>query len=217
MAIKCWSHATGHIAIRAAAFLLGGACLAALAAPSCQRQPAKGGATATRPHRESTPVNTSNPQVEQIVRRLRAAPAWSAMRDVSAQGQPLLDACEEIAREETPTIRAAMAAYVSGESQVPGGTNIDAMSKVYVLNRVLFDVPGWRPLADARFFGGWVGVPQKEGRVDLLWPLSVTADGTLKLTGGPPGYSGDAYDALGEFDHFASRFGRRASDVRGGG
>lgn len=87
--------------------------------------------------------------------------------------------------------------------------DLDAMGKLYVLNRVLFNVPQRLRVGSVPFFGGWAGVPVQGGFVNAMWPLSLAADGTLLLTGKLRGYGGEPYDALGEFDHFLRRFGVR--------
>ncbi len=84
---------------------------------------------------------------------------------------------------------------------------IDAWSKIYVLNRFYFDVPDSETASKVKYFGGWGIPPQGKELVNILWPLAVNASGKIYLKGAFGGYTGDSYDALGEFDYFLSGYG----------
>jgi len=91
-----------------------------------------------------------------------------------------------------------------------GTAELDAQSKLYVLLRFYFDVPEKERRGEAEYFGNWLGGPYDDAHVYLIWPVSVT-DGNVRITGAYKGYLGETYDALGEFDFFASRYNRRAA------
>lgn len=87
-------------------------------------------------------------------------------------------------------------------------------SKIFVLLRLLFDVPEDYPRDAARFFGSWRGSLAHEDRsatVDLLWPLGYQ-DHQLVLKGTYFTYFGFPYDGLSEYDYFAVRFPFRSTD-----
>lgn len=92
------------------------------------------------------------------------------------------------------------------------GQYYDASSpeKLYLLLRVLFEVPENHSIDDAAIFGGWIGegspYPQSEQEgVNLLWPLGYQ-DNRLVLKAKYVQYLGPPYNGLAEYKYFASRF-----------
>jgi hypothetical protein len=81
--------------------------------------------------------------------------------------------------------------------------------QLFVMNRYLFKVPTQLKRGEARFFGGWTGVPHDENGVNPLWPLAVAKDGRLKLVGRSSRYFGDEFQAVEEFDYLNLKYGRR--------
>ena len=90
------------------------------------------------------------------------------------------------------------------------GFNVSAMSKLFVLNRYVFNVPEFTPLNQQRF-GSFLGVPVLEGRVNELWPWQIDPAGELQLTGFFRGYAGESFVALEEAEAFQRLYGRRES------
>ncbi|WP_254507626.1 hypothetical protein [Anatilimnocola floriformis] len=86
---------------------------------------------------------------------------------------------------------------------------IESRGRIYVLLRYYFDIPEYESSKKVEYFGGWLGVPQKSDQVNLLWPLKREKNGQVTLHGRFQGYMGDRYDALGEFDFFNKKYGRR--------
>jgi hypothetical protein len=85
---------------------------------------------------------------------------------------------------------------------------------LFVLLRLLFDLPQTYPSDDVKYFGGWTWLEPPECRdemCNLLWPLQCQ-DGQLILSAVPNGYFGIPYDGLGEYYYFSSRFSLRAVD-----
>lgn len=144
-----------------------------------------------------------------LLEKLNKAPTWTnILKEQKELKKDLLTVLFEIAGYDTENIRNFLLEYIRNVSDVPGGMNIDKMSNVFVLNRLLFNVPSKVPANKAMFFGGWAGVPHDENFVDMLWPLSFL-DQHLDLVGEFCGYYGDVYDAIGEFDYFLREYGRR--------
>jgi hypothetical protein len=84
-------------------------------------------------------------------------------------------------------------------------------AKVYVLIRVLFDVPDSVPWEEAMSTGQF-NPPNRGQGVDMLWPLKKTAQGDLILVGSANGpYSGPKYDGLKDFEYVAKHFPRGCS------
>jgi hypothetical protein len=84
------------------------------------------------------------------------------------------------------------------------------MSRLFVLNRYLFDLPPKARIDRGKVYGlgfcRWV----EGNEIPLLWPFSRTDDGTsLSLTGRFRGYMGHEYLAVPAFDYYNRQYGRR--------
>ena len=89
--------------------------------------------------------------------------------------------------------------------------DIDELSKLFILSRILYLVPDYYALSDSKVFGGWIR-PLPEGEsFNLLWPLG-SEDGELLLKSRFMGYNGSEYDAVGNLKYFIERFERRPLD-----
>jgi hypothetical protein len=157
----------------------------------------------------SAGVNQNNePSVNTVAREIESCFPWSELRE-SDDGarQQIMTCIEQIANYDLAMIRLAMEKYVALKRSQKA-FNVAAMSRLYVLNRYLFNVPD-----KARFekgtLGGWMGVPADSEWINPLWPFTVDEAGTLTLTGQFRGYLGDDYLALQEFDDFNRRYGVR--------
>jgi hypothetical protein len=179
-----------------------------------ERAPAVTG-TPTPPPRPEQPAagegqKTPKPRREMknaAERALWSLPPWSALHAGDAVGRRALRArLNAFKRIPLGDIREGIRLYLGDAAESPGGYGVPEMSRVFVLNRFLFRVPGAVPRREARFFGGW-HVPEREGSVDMAWPFAtVGRSGTLRLVGTFSAYAGAPYDALGEFDWFSRRF-----------
>lgn len=90
--------------------------------------------------------------------------------------------------------------------------DVPPASKLYLLLRLLFQVPEEHPSDDSRFFGDWIGIPAGPHQRDpdntftnLLWPLGYE-DHNLVLKASYLNYRGFPYSGLAEYDYFSSRF-----------
>jgi len=102
--------------------------------------------------------------------------------------------------------------YIEIRAQNDIGNSIPSAFKLYVLLRLLFDVPEDYPRNEARFFGGWMASLPRERNsetVDMLWPLGYQND-QLIIKDSYSTYSGSVYNGLGEYDYFADRFPLRS-------
>ncbi len=162
---------------------------------------------------QSTHASTN---VEQFAIRLDSAPSWLSSTP-DANGSTRMAGLDKLGRdfqklplEEARELVAIYHAKSFSETYYEDSAHSE--SKIYVLLRFYFNVPEEELLENAEFFGSWHGVPHKGNTVNLLWPLSTT-NGTLQLTGTFGGYYGPPYNALGEFDFFNARYGRRVAQV----
>lgn len=111
-------------------------------------------------------------------------------------------------------LREVVAAFMEDlKPNNPEMNKVDEWSKIYILNRIAFEVPLEYPLGTNRhnnvFFGGWAGVPVHDRKVKLRWPLDYGLNGSVSITGEFGGFFGPDYAGVDEFDFYAARFPRR--------
>ena len=170
----------------------------------------------------------------QFFYKMGQLPPWPNMISEDAVETYPLNEEKQIARlllEQTEQDRRRMIAvyqvYIEILSWKPGpGSESSSASKLFVLLRLLFDVPEEYPRDEARFFGGWIilrvhedeiltmDAPTREDgnmMVNLLWPLTYENE-QLVLQGTIFAYRGFPYDGMGEYDYFASHFLLRSVD-----
>jgi hypothetical protein len=141
---------------------------------------------------------------QEVLKTLESCPAWS---DANAGTNEILTRLIPLSKQDTAVLRASVDQFVA-KCHSENRYDIGNMSKLFVLNRVLFAVPAKEKFSGP-FFGGWEGVPHDEREMNMMWPMSQSNDGELQLTGKYSGYSGDRYLAVQEFDHFLAKYGRR--------
>lgn len=90
--------------------------------------------------------------------------------------------------------------------------SISEASGLYVLLRILFELPTGYPLDDTKVFGGWVHPSIGQHPFDLSWPVTPEDDGRRLVVQPFTSYRGKGYDAIGEHDWFAARFPLRTAD-----
>jgi hypothetical protein len=188
--------------------LLTGACayLSLVVLVGCE--PRSGPSAGQSSHTSSDKKVGQDDQVERLFKQIRLCPPWTRIKASDQQSKQNVITClDSIANNDTSRIRKAVERVAHDEDT--SNYSVDELSKLFLLNRYLFKVPSKSNMADARFFGGWGGVPHDEEHVDLLWPFAVNSAGKLELTGGFGGYYGDIFEAVDEFDYFNRRFGRR--------
>jgi hypothetical protein len=166
----------------------------------------KDAATSQPESLKAGPVN-DNEQISEVVARLDAMPSWYAVDPNTPETRTAIkNKCEAIRVHYSHSI--IREAIVRVLRTADPTTETAMASKVFVLNRFLFEVPEDADAATIRHFGGWVGVPVKNGRVDMLWPWCQDSNG-LELKGSFQGYFGEGYDGVGEFDYFSAHYDGR--------
>lgn len=89
--------------------------------------------------------------------------------------------------------------------------NSDAEAKLFLLMRVLFDVPKAQPQESAAVFAAWLGEGSPypyEGSdtVNLLWPLEYRDEQLALRSMNHIAYIGPPYNGLAEYNFFVSNF-----------
>lgn len=151
---------------------------------------------------------------EEVKERLAEMPAWADVTVGDAQGLAAVEReTRTIAASGTDTVMAGLSDFV--RSRLRAKTfGVSEMSKVFVLNRLLFAVPD-RAVRDQPRFGAFVGIPVHGDFVDDLWPWRPTGDGGLTLEGYFKGYSGEVFQAIEEAESFLRRYGPRVPSQDG--
>lgn len=156
---------------------------------------------------ESTERRTSTP-AKRTLETLTAMPKWSKIIPGDRRAtRAIEDAAATIGGFDIKAIRSAIRLYLDQADAAPGGPTIGDLSRIFVLNRYLFDVPPRAPLGEFPLFGGWHGVRSDRDTINPMWPWKM-AGRRKRLAGSFKGYSGPMYRALAEFDYFRRRFPR---------
>jgi hypothetical protein len=140
-----------------------------------------------------------------------AIPAWTDGYGPAESGQ-LHAVASELAQVPTGQLQASLDQY----AQVFAGseTEVEAMSKVYLLLRALYNLPENIDRNQVKVFGGWIhpSIDNPSTGFNLSWPVSANnfdPSAPIQVTGIFGGYFGKAYDAPGELNYFDSNFPRR--------
>lgn len=141
---------------------------------------------------------------QDVVKILESCPAWS---DTNTRTNDMLACLKLLSNCDTAVLRAGLVQFVE-KCQSEKQYTIDNMSKLFILNRLVFAVPEGEKFSGP-FFGGWEGVPHAGHEMNMLWPLALRKDGELILVGKYSGYTGHRHLAVEEFDHFLAKYGRR--------
>ena len=151
----------------------------------------------------------SNDDADAAAEAIRSCRRWT---DVSIGDDAGLVAVEQdvrgvVAGRDVATILEGMGRAVEQDAE-SAGPNVGLMGTLYVLNRLLFDVPEWVPAGQPRF-AAFTGIPQRDGELGELWPWAPAGKDALRLRGHFRGYVGEAYQALREAEAFQRRYGQR--------
>jgi hypothetical protein len=164
-------------------------------------------ATTEKPASTKMSIASRDTKVSRIANELAKLPAWSQLDiDDKSDVETLLKSLVQFEQIDEPILRESISAFLKG---LPRSYDTNELSKVYVLNRYYFNVPSEAPATDAKFFGGWAGVPINEEHVNLCWPLEFDSESKPRVIGYFRGYFGDVYAAIEEFDYLSNKYGRR--------
>jgi hypothetical protein len=140
---------------------------------------------------------------------LAKTPIWTSIRtDDDRTGRLICEALRPLLQRAPEELRAELVKYVDGLRD-ENADKLGALSTIFVLNRMFFDVPQEDRQDSVQFFGGWNGVPSGNGKVNMMWPVGKDKAGNFTLVGHFAGYFGPEYRALEEFDFFWKKYGKR--------
>jgi hypothetical protein len=119
---------------------------------------------------------------------------------------------KKISKYSIQEIRSGVKSFIDECINSKEGYNTDQMSKLYVLNRYLFNLPEYVDINEPRF-AAIRGIPVKNDKINLLWPLEKIGKNELQITGIFKGYSGESFLALKEFDFFNEKYGVKKVNI----
>jgi hypothetical protein len=142
-----------------------------------------------------------------LVQAVSGLTPWPSDRDLSGdEWADYVDAARRLRDAEPREVTRALGAALAADE----GTG-DNERRLFVLLRVLFDLPRSAPAAQRLVYKGWVNWPAPDDRdeVDLGWPVA-WEDDRPRLVAAFEGSMGPRYAAVEEYDSFRERFGFRA-------
>ena len=133
-------------------------------------------------------------------------PAWSNTHYTDAHNSMLKEHAQQLQQLSTQEIMNGIEEYTRYYKG-----RVAPLSKLYVMMRMLFDVPENTPMDQAKTFGGWVKPDELIAgeQTSLLWPLAMGDDRIPAVEAKFKGYMGAPYDAEAEALYFMEQFGRR--------
>jgi len=164
----------------------------------------------------ATDMNASTHQENAafVAARLESCLVWTALPENDTRDrEAVIDVYLDIARFPTGDIREGIKTFSVKERDLLG--SMDARAKVFALLRVVFLLPKGLVdvgnLKNARdFASAKEPAVVNSGKVDLLWPITVDADGRLRLTGVAVAGRWLDFSPVEAFDELADRFPRRS-------
>lgn len=93
--------------------------------------------------------------------------------------------------------------------------DLEKASGLYLLLRIVFELPSQHPRSLAQVFGGWLhpSIGMESSFFDLSWPVKIETEADIVKIERFQGYSGKGYDALGEYDYFVAHFPLRQKET----
>jgi len=158
---------------------------------------------------------------EAIIRELDRCPCWIGFNEDETEIRSgILRICENLEVFDTPTLKAAISRFWQTECDYKSNDYQINRAKIYLLNRVLFEVPQRVPTESLPFdegiaLGGYYRVVTP-GWVDIGWPFGVDRYGALVFIGWANAFSAGShsgYSGLKDFDYLQKNFKRRAPHV----
>jgi hypothetical protein len=155
-----------------------------------------------------------------MIERIVELPDWSKTIDPQYKSLDYTQ-LKSVAVEFTglsPEARKALVKCYSNQYSFPN-FDLEKASRLYLLLRVVFDLPSNHPRAKAKIFGGWLhpSIGEETTSFNLSWPVRVE---TVELKPDAKqmstrelmkiarflGYFGKGYEAIGEYEYFAKNF-----------
>jgi hypothetical protein len=150
--------------------------------------------------------------VSRLVKLFWELPSWPTEERSFSGGewQQLIDTAAFVQRSDRDEVIEALTVFINDvTTDLRPGLVVGSESKVFLLLRIVFELPEDAPLDERRVYVGWLNWPRGEnGRVNLAWPIEWNK-GNLRLVDRLKGCVGSPYDAPAEYQHFLAHYGFR--------
>ncbi|HKQ05868.1 MAG TPA: hypothetical protein VJ464_12100 [Blastocatellia bacterium] len=143
--------------------------------------------------------------VQKLLSALRGLAPWGSTSDFSeADWQRYMDAARLVQQSAPADVEQALAHLLD---ETNGFTGVNNERRLFLLTRVVFDLPDRMPADQRRVFKGWVNwpAPDAEGNVNLSWPLD-WQDERPVLLAPYEGSEGPRYGAIEEYRYLLNHF-----------
>lgn len=143
--------------------------------------------------------------VQSLLSIFRVLAPWSNAAAFSAEEwRRYIDAARLVQKAEPADVERALARFLD---EADGFASAENETRLFLLMRILFDLPDRAPADQRRLFKGWVNwpAPDAEGNVNLSWPVGWQDDQPALLA--PfEGADGPRYAAIEEHRHLRAGF-----------
>jgi hypothetical protein len=140
---------------------------------------------------------------------LSALAPWPSAGDLSTeQWERYIEAARELQQADPGDTERTIAEFVGRRS---GFDAAEDETRVFLLLRVVFDLPERAPADERRAYAGWVNwpPPDADGNVNLSWPITWET-GRPALIAPYEGSEGESYAAPEEYRYLRTNFRFRA-------
>ena len=138
-------------------------------------------------------------------------PSWLSWNNSTSASTQLVNIARQVQYSTSPA--ALQNSLVNYEKLFAGTSEYDAqMSKVYLMLRVMYNLPQETPNTNIKTFGGWTHPCIGTGSFyNLSWPVYVSQSpsGFQVSVSEFTGFIGRGYDAAGELNYFNNNFQKR--------
>ena len=140
---------------------------------------------------------------------LRSLAPWSAEGDLPPdEWERYIAIAAQVQRAEPAEVQAAFEEFLGERSGLEAARD---ETRLFLLQRVVFDLPEKAPESERRPFKGWTNwpPPDADGNVSIAWPIT-WSDGRPALVAPHEGSEGRPYNAVSEYRHFLEHYEFRA-------
>jgi hypothetical protein len=153
---------------------------------------------------QALPIGPSASNPEELARLFQALPKWATNHDLTDDEQQRLLATARTVQQAAPaTVRKAIDRFMTDTDEYDPLDREFAETKLFLLMRVVFDLPESVPAADMAYFKGYLR-PESALR-NPSWPISWT-EGKPQVVDRCVGSRGGRYLAADEYDFLLTRY-----------
>lgn len=151
-------------------------------------------------------MTNSNITEEQVVEYFNALPPWAQKDFSDSEWACYIEVARIIQKADPNIVESALNKFIV-DAVREEYAGYESESKVFILMRVVFDLPEEAYLENRRSFKGWANWPEpdEKGNVSLSWPVSWRT-GKPKLIAPYEGSMGKPYAAGMEYRYMRDRF-----------